>query len=485
MKRAPLPLGLLYPAVVLGAGLLVRAWLIVWYPMIFGSDSITRLVNRDLIVLAHQLPALQASIFYISKISADPVLIRCWMALIGAVAGVGFYYLAADLFSSSDALWAALFFSANPLIIAYSIVPYQEILMLAGLFFAFHFLFTERWLPASLSFAVACLSRYEAWVACPVLPAAYWLLRSRRPVELVKGCLLFGWGPLAWILYNAGLAPTGTAVAEGSISPARFMRHVYIGWITVKNTFPVLLLAGLGAWKLWEARLLKDRRFAALGAFLLLFLVAILFSAHGDPRDPERFVSAREAHLPISAVILLAGLGLSRAAKLRLPLAVAGLLLSAIAADRFVARATAEPDVQVSYRVAQYLDRTLGPDDRALLLAKPVPRDLMQAYLERAFRRQGEAGRRNAQRIIDQIDTSPPDYQRTLVHSKLGRDRLLAALPGDRTPQWIVVWSDFQPVTEEEARVNKVATETGPPVQTFTTGPLTARVYRVKSREAK
>ena len=125
-------------AILFGLGLVVRAALIQAYPQIFGSDSITRLVNRHLIVLAHQLPALQASIWLLTKISGDPLLIRYWVAGIGAVAGLGFYLLATDLMESEDALWAALFFVSNPLVLAYSIVPYQEILMLAGLFFAFH-----------------------------------------------------------------------------------------------------------------------------------------------------------------------------------------------------------------------------------------------------------------------------------------------------------------------------------------------------------
>ncbi len=479
-ERVPASTAPFDSAILLALGLAVRAWLILAYPMIFGSDSVSRLVNRHLIIMAHQLPALQASIYGWSKISADPLLVRCWMALLGAIAGVGFYRLAADLVGRADALWAGLFFVTNPLILAYSIVPYQEILMLAALSFGFHFFFRERWVAASLALGLACLTRYESWAACPVLAVAYAHRRNWRPLEVVKASLLFGWAPAAWILSNAGLSPGGTFVVESSITWARLMRYVYIGWITVKNTpLPVLLLAGFGLWQLWKQRLLRDWRFAALGTFLALFLLAIPFSAHGDPRDQQRFVSAREAHLPVAGMLLLAALGLSHLSRWRTPLALAGVALGLWAANRLVVWSVSQPEVALSYRTAQYLDRTLGPGEKALVLAKPVPPEGLEAYLERAYRAGGEAGRRGAERVLQSIDRSPPGYQRTLVQSRLGRDRLLAAPVDGVAPQWVVLWSDFRPATAEQTRICGLAAAAGAPVETFSAGPLSVRIYRL------
>src|SRR5207249_3058988 len=144
------------------------------------------------------------------------------MALIGAAAGAAFYWLARDLIAEPAAFWGALILATNPLIAAESIVPFQESLMLLLLFLAFHFYYTDRVWFASLSLGLACLTRFEAWIAVPVLAIAYW--QRKRDW---RGILWFGWAPVAWILYQRGLAPAGTYVIESHISLARLMRWVY------------------------------------------------------------------------------------------------------------------------------------------------------------------------------------------------------------------------------------------------------------------
>ena len=170
-------------AVVLAAGLLVRLYLIHRYPIVYGGDAIFRLANTEHIVLLHQLPLLQGAIHYLSAISADPLLIRYFMAAAGAAAGAGFYLLMSNLVLPSVALDASLLFVANPFLLMYSVVPFQEILLVAGLLFAFHFALTERWTLASLCLGAGCLTRYEGWLACPVLGAAY--LRRTGPRRVV------------------------------------------------------------------------------------------------------------------------------------------------------------------------------------------------------------------------------------------------------------------------------------------------------------
>ena len=124
-------------------GLGVRLWFIHAYPVVFGGDSIMRLANHDRILLAYQLPLLQLGVHYISLISENPLWIRYLMALIGASAGLGFYLMTKELLGPSTAFHTALIFVTNPFVLAYSIVPYQEILMLGGLFFGFYF-FIQR-----------------------------------------------------------------------------------------------------------------------------------------------------------------------------------------------------------------------------------------------------------------------------------------------------------------------------------------------------
>jgi hypothetical protein len=80
-------------------------------------------------------------------------------------------------------------------------------------------------------------------------------------------------------------------------------------------------------------------------------------------------------------------------------------------------------------------------------------------------------GRQKALDVLRQFDASPPDYQRILVHSRLGKDQLrsLSSLPGNidsdtqlpRTPgqeampisDWIVLWSDFESGNTAESRL--------------------------------
>ena len=436
----------------LGLGFLLRIALIHAYPPIFGGDSVTRLAHHDRIIISQQLPALQTSIFLLSRLSDHPLLIRYWMAFLGALAGLAFYSLSRDLQLPP---LAALLFVTHPYILAVSTVPYQEILMLAALCGAFHFHFNDRPVAASLLLGLACLTRYEAWAACPVLAFDY--ARShRRPVAAVA---LHAWAPLAWMLYHSGLTPAGTYAIELPQSFARLQRYAYLGWITIKFT-PILtlLLAALGA-----LRLPSSPRWRLLLAFLVLFLAAIPFSAHGVPPDPERYVTSREVHLILAGVLLLAGAGLSRFPRYAALLVTIACLAGVYGAAGYVRRETSDPRVQLAYQLAQYLDRTLGPTESALILSPGPPAEGIQAYFDRARRSGQEAA---ARRLVETL-AGPDDYFRTRLHARLSGSRLFSRTARDT--DWVVVWSDYTgPTPPLEA----------PPVATLHAGPLAATVYR-------
>jgi len=213
---------------------------------------------------------------------------------------------------------------------------------------------------------------------------------------------------------------------------------VYVGYITVK--FTPLLVIGLsvaGLWFLWPDR----RRWWPLVAFFLLFNIALLFSAHGDLPDPERRISAREAHLWMAAVVLLAAVALERLPKYCAPLALIGAAFGVWGASQFVAQKAADPHLALSYRLAKLFDRRLEPGERALILAAPWPRQVFDFYLQRARETGGEAGYQAAVRNLAESDMSPPDYQRTLIHSRLDRDRLVST--PEVCTEWVAVWSDY------------------------------------------
>ncbi|MEX2301385.1 MAG: glycosyltransferase family 39 protein [Bryobacterales bacterium] len=537
------------------AGLGVRLWLVHVFPVIFGGDSIVRLANQDRILLSYQLPLLQAIIHGLSTLSNDPLAVRYFMAFAGALAGLAFYAMACSLLGRRAGFQSALLFTSSPFVIAFSIVPYQEILMLAGLFASFYFAFERKWIAAGVTLGLACLTRYEAWLACPVLAIAFLIEKGFRPLEIARAALLFGWAPLSWMAFHGGVTPQGTYAAEAAFSLERFFRYVYLAWITVKNTPPpVLLLAFFGGWLFWKRRLIADRRYRLLGCFLLLFLAAILLSAHGERDQPERFVTAREAHVLLAAVVLAAGAGLARfdsrqaeaevragaegraegraeaeaedKAKGKVQKAkekreeadggeegaedetngtglgalirpwygwvfvLAGCVAGLWMAYGFVANETSQPPFALSYEVARYLDEHVQTGESAVVLAQPVPSDLLRRYLDKAAQSAGRAGRDEALAVLLDMDTSPPNYQRILVHSRLTKQQLrsVSSLPADLvpshepllpSPDWLVLWSDFLPTNEAEQNLGQATTGLEPK-QTFERDGLRVAIYRLR-----
>jgi hypothetical protein len=455
-----------YGVIVFCAGLGARLWLIHSFPVIFGGDSIVRLANKDRILLSYQLPLLQAVVHYLSALSTDPLAVRYFMACSGAAAGLAFYAMACSLLGRAAAFQTSLLFATSPFVIAFSIVPYQEILMLAGLFAAFYFGFGRKWVAAGFCLGLACLTRYEAWLACPVLAVAFLIEKGFRPAEAAKAALLFGWAPIGWMLFHGGLTPAGTFAAEASFSLQRFFRYAYLGWITVKNTpAPVLLLALFGAWIFWTRALFRERPYRLLACYLALFLAAVLLSAHGERDQPERFVTAREAHVLLAATVLMAGIGLQAVRRFRWTLALAGSVAGLWMAHRFVANETSQPPFALSYQTARYLDEHVVDGEQVVVLAQGVPADLLARYLDKAEQAGGSAARARALDVLLELDNSPPNYQRILVHSRLGKEQLrsIASLPSGLVPRaaktaqadvpnpaWIVLWSDFSPTNEVE-----------------------------------
>ena len=482
-------------AVVVAAGLLVRLYLIHRYPVVFGGDAIFRLANTEHVVLLHQLPLLQGAIHYLSAISADPLLVRYFMAAVGTAAGAGFYLLMSNLVTRTVALDASLLFVANPFLLTYSVVPFQEILLVAGLLFAFHFAFTERWTLASLCLGAACLTRYEGWLACPVLAAAYLRHTGPRPRAVLAASFLVGWAPLGWIIFNRGLTPPGTLAVEWSFNPERFARWAHLGWVALRNSpLPALLLAALGAWVFLRQRLIRDPAWGMLAAFLALFLIAILFSAHGMSDQPDRFVTTREAHVLVVGITVLAALGLGALVRLRLAITALSVGTGLWMADRSVHRATAEPYAALSYRVARYLHYHMVPGERAVVLARGFDAASWLANLEKV---RGPAAAQYGLRFLRTLEMTPLDYQRVLVQSGLGKDRLRSyatasfgpfaddttRVPGDHAlpfqrPQWIVQWNDFAPANDAEA-VLAAEVRARVPRQVFEQDTVWVRLYWV------
>lgn len=444
------------------AAILLRGALAVAYPPLFGGDSVVRLANADRILLSHQLPALQVPIHLFWRLGAGPWAARVFLILASGVAAAGFYRLARKLMPEEAALPSALLFALNPFLVAYSIVPYQEMLMLAGLAWAFACALEGREEFVAGALALACLARYEAWLACPALLWITWSAGPRTMRTLARTALLYGAAPLVWIVCHGGLTPPGSFAVDAQASFERLWRWVYIGWIVVKNSWFALPAAALGAWGLARERRLRTPAWQALLLAGALFALALLFSAHGDRDQPDRFVSAREAYLPLAFVCLLAGCGLARLKGHRIEVGLAMLVFSIFAARNLVAFETAEPHTALAYRAARLLDVHLESGETAVVLAAPIPRRQLEQYLVAAERQGGPEARAAAERVLLELHVEPSGYQRVLVQARFDRNTLrsLAALPEDLVPEraepqgfspdWALVWSDFQPSGDAE-----------------------------------
>lgn len=450
-------------------GFVLAAAIILTNPIIFGGDTLNRLLHRDRLLMGHQLPLLQVLVAALTRISPNPALIRYMDAFIGALAGVGFYWVARDFFGETVAFPAALMFVTNPFFLALSTVPYQESLMLAGLLFAFHFFYRERWIASSFALALACITRYEAWAAGPVLALAYLLRKNRSLRGGITAGLLFGWMPALWILINRGLAPRGAFVVESSLSMARLLRYVHLGWVTVRNTqLTVVLLAACGARLLVRERSRIDWRWWIQITFLVLFLISVFFSAHGVSPDPERYVVDREAYIPICFVLLLAALGLARWPRWTTAIVALSMVLGVGGAFWYVRSATSQPETQLAYRLARYLDGAVRDHEAVLILAKPIPEETYRDYLERERQRGGEDAVRQARAEIEELGMGGTSYQKVLAYSRLGRDRLLS--PPIGCAPWVAIWSDYP----DAARELSLA----PPVEVLRSGPMSVTIQQ-------
>jgi hypothetical protein len=433
------------PALIFCCGLGLRLVLIAQFPLIFGGDPMVRMIQRDRILISHQLPLLQLIVFSIARVTHNYLITMIVMTLIGASVGVAFYMLARDVVQETPAVLAALMIATNPFLAGYSIVPFQESLMVALLLLAFHFQYVGKPWAASLCLGLACLTRYEAWAAVPVFVAVFVWRRGFSAANILRAVAIFGWAPLGWIVFQRGLAPAGSYVLESHITAARVMRWVYLGYISVK--FTPLIVIGLGLFGLWI--FWRDHYGKAhwpLVAFIGLFGIALLFSAHGDLPDPERRIASREATLWIASLSLLAAIALDKLPRYRTVLAALGVVFGVWGSYRFARQEAADPHLVLSYRLAKFFDRALQPGERALILAPPWPREVFDFYLQRARETGGQAGYEAAVRSLLEADMSPPSYQRMLIHSKLDRSRFLST-PGPCT-EWMAVWSDYGPARD-------------------------------------
>jgi hypothetical protein len=158
---------------------------------------------------------------------------------------------------------------------------------------------------------------------------------------------------------RGGLSPSGAYVLETAVSLRRCQHYFHLGAVTARNTpILVLLLALLGLIRVGKDRIWKQPGHApAAGALSAISDLDSLRRARRISRS--RTLCDREAHVLICAALLLAGFGLVRLTGFRAALCAAGFCLGVYGGNRFLARQTLAPNMQLSYSLARYLDGVL------------------------------------------------------------------------------------------------------------------------------
>lgn len=198
-KWIPLLVGLLVTVAFSARFLVIEA-----LPVVYHYDAFARLWNpRDLFV-RHWLPIPQAPIFLIDSFGGTLIGVRATYALVGSLASGAVAWAVARAWSWPSGLAAGWLVAFYPPFFIATIVPYQEGFLLLFGALALGALTTgpNDGRPmlrgfASVSLALACLSRYEAWLLTAILLTGALLRRDwRRAVVTVPSLVVMA----CWIV---------------------------------------------------------------------------------------------------------------------------------------------------------------------------------------------------------------------------------------------------------------------------------------------
>ena len=449
-------------ALLLALGLAVRVPLVLAYPGVHGGDSVARLALSDRVVLAYQLPLPQLLVHFVRACAPDPLWTRLVFVAVGAAAAVALARVVGVLAGPFAGRASGVLAALHPLLVYYSLVPYQEGPMLLFLLLAAADLLAERDARAGVFLGLACLCRYEAWIAAALVIVA----RRARPAALLR----FGWAPMLWVLAWRGLSPAGSYVLDVDPMAGRLAR---LSFLLSKlreysgTTLVVLALAGLlvAVWR-------RDSRWAWGGAYVACFTVMIVLAGHEFPPG-SGLVSERLAHVPAVACCALAGLALAAAAEgrfARTRMLAAALLIVAIgwpalrrARDQ-VREANRDPSLQLAVALAGSAADALRPGERLAVAAPPVPAAALDDYVRKIERVGGDAQRARA--LALSLTLRSPDATR--VAAQLARPPATVVEAGE--PAALVAVYDDAPEADAWRR--------GTTLGRFVAGPRGVTLYR-------
>lgn len=445
--------------VVFTTALVLRAGLAWGFPTIHGGDAAGRLAQADSLLLGYQLPVPQLFVVAAKAWRDDPLLVRLIFSGWGALLAAGGAALVHRVAGTRGALLGGVLLAFDPLLIHYSVVPYQEPVAYALLAWAFG-LAPSRPQAAAALMALACLSRFEAWI---FLPAFFAVVRS-APIGLMASLPVLGW--VAWW---RGLAPPGFYVLDLDPGADRLPRMAYLGGKLIEYEGSLVVLLALGSW-LAAFRRPNPEILKASGviAFVILVIVGL---GHEYPAG-SGLMSERMIHLPVILVLLLAATGLgslaSRSSRWFALCLLATLLLGARNLRfeiRLLQAAAADPDLALAREVARAVEQTRGAGECVTVRAAPVDPALLGVYVRKVESAGGDFDRARA--LARTLASASPDLDRVAAH--------LAAPPrtvrGEPGCPLLVVMDRL----EERGDLPP-----HPPLRIIQAGPRQASLYRIR-----
>jgi hypothetical protein len=329
-------------------------------------------------------------------------------ALLTSLASVAFTFYLQVFAARRAALIGGVLFALNAQLVFLSLMPYQEVLFLGLLFGSLGFFAhaendagnRRTFIAGAVLLGLACLTRYEAWFILPALWVAQ-AGRARRSrdktlFKIIATTLALAWAPLLWLIINWQI--------HGNPAAFLFHRadHAFYAWqphaeiVRVLNYLgmmgywllrfgsPLILLALPGAALVWKNRQTFVR---ALWPALLLFVMEMIFLIFVAGKE---FATAnRFAAIPLAILLIFVALGGDEVIKLvrqsanpfwnkmkfrpgQSFLLFAFFVLLFLYGAQPVARANATTEFRASYEIAQFLQKNLPREERALVIAESI-----------------------------------------------------------------------------------------------------------------
>ena len=259
------------------------------------ADSITpgwQQIGAVWLPLPHLLNALpvQIDLFYRTGASAVAISVASYAVAAAAIAWI----VAATTESAAAAIAAAAVFALNPNVIYLQATPMTEPLLLATMTAAVAVLIGKKdsHRPAGAAFALACLTRYEAWpaTACALAAAAWARWRRGEPmptalrgigrIAIYPALAIAAFLLVSRVVVGEWFVASGFFVPENKATGDAWLAAKEIGWGVQQLSGPLLVwIGGTGLALAAALGVATKRRADALAAASLAAMSAIAWAA--------------------------------------------------------------------------------------------------------------------------------------------------------------------------------------------------------------